>query len=171
VAAPIRHAWQEVSDSLISYADDLRRALASASEKRRQPSVHAQVAVKERRVAEVHSPTPAEPKKRWRRSRSTVTVFARNCAASVETVWHALFNPASEYLRSVGRSFVRDCSNLLRGLTPATPAMEVGSSADDTNGKRLARHVLAPLVSWLRQPISPSNIFSNRSSSGSSHRK
>jgi general secretion pathway protein A len=170
-AAPTRHAWQEVSGSLISYADDLRRAVASASTKRRQPSPEAQVAVKERRLAAVHSPTPAEPTKRWRRPRSAATVFARNHVASVEAGWHAVFDPASDYVRSVGRSFVRDCSNLFRGLTPATPAMEVGSSPGDANRKRAARSVLAPLVSWLRQPITPSNIFSNRSSSGSNHRK
>ncbi len=75
------------------------------------------------------------------------------------------------YARSVSRSFVRDCRLLFRGLTLPKPAVEVGSSAEAANEKSVTnRNVLVPIVNWLRQSVTPANIFSNRSPARFAHR-
>ncbi len=110
--------------------------------------------------------------KYWRkyRSRSAVAVFARNSIASIHRVWHALIYPVVRYARSVSHSFVRDCRLLSNSVTVTTPAVRFASPANgakSTNGRK----VLAPIVGWLRKPITPANISSNRSPARSAHRK
>jgi general secretion pathway protein A len=109
----------------------------------------------------------------WRRHRSrwAVAVFARNSAASVQRAWHAFTHPFVCYARSVSRSFVRDCRLLFRVLTLPAPALERDSSTEAANEKSAAhRNVLATAVNWLRQPVTPANISSNRSLARSAHR-
>jgi general secretion pathway protein A len=109
----------------------------------------------------------------WRRHRSrwAVAVFARNSAASVQRAWHAFIHPFVCYARSVSRSFVHDCRRLFRVLTLPAPALEHDSSTEAANEKSAARrNVLAPVVNWLRQPVTPANISSNRSLARSAHR-
>jgi general secretion pathway protein A len=110
----------------------------------------------------------------WRthRSRSAVAVFASNAAAAVQRAWHAFTPPLVQYPRSISRSFLRDCRTLFRVLPLPTPALEPDSSAEGANEKSVThRNVLAGLVNWLRQPVTPGNIFSNRSPARSVHRR
>jgi general secretion pathway protein A len=109
----------------------------------------------------------------WRRhrSRSVVTALGRNSAASVQRAWHGFTHAFVNYARSVSRSLVRDCRVLFRGLTLPMPALEVGSSTATANEKSVAHpNVLVRSVNWLRQPVTPANIFSNRSLARSAHR-
>jgi general secretion pathway protein A len=123
------------------------------------------------------SPTPGKSSKfvrYWRkhRPRSAVAVFARNSVASVERAWHAFTHSLACYVRSVSHSFVRDCHVFFRALTPPTPALEFSSSSHSAHQKSaMQQGVLAPIVNWLRRPISPGHISSKRSPAGFSHRK
>ncbi len=111
--------------------------------------------------------------KYWRghRSHSAVAVFARNSVASVHRVLHALTDPVARYARSVSHSFVRDCRRLSGGVTMATPAVRFASTADGANASSNPRKALAPIVGWLRKPITPTHISSNRSPARSARRK
>ncbi len=110
----------------------------------------------------------------WRRHRlrSAMAVAARHSAASVQRAWHAFNHTFIGYVRSVSLSFVRDCRLLFRPLTLPTPAVEFGSPTDTTQEKSAAhRNALAPIVNWLRQPITPGQISGNRSPERSAPRK
>jgi general secretion pathway protein A len=123
------------------------------------------------------SPTPGKSSKitrYWRKQRtpSAVAVFTRNSVASVAGAWHAFTHSFACYVRSVSHSFFRDCRGFFRALTPPTPALQFSSSSHSANQKSaMHQSVLAPIVNWLRQPISPGHISSNRSPAGSSHQK
>jgi general secretion pathway protein A len=109
---------------------------------------------------------------RLRRRPSNLAAFARNSAASVSRAWHAFTLPFVSYIRSVSRSFVRDCRRMFRALTLPTPALKldpsiVGATAQSTS----QRNILAPIVQWLRQPLSTGQISGNRSSHVSPDRK
>jgi general secretion pathway protein A len=110
----------------------------------------------------------------WRHHRrpSTLAAFARNFAASVRRAWHAVTLPFVSYTRSVSHSFVRDCRLMFRALTLPTPALKLDPSIVGANGQSgLHRHILAPVVHWLRQPLNPRQTSSNRSAYGSPDRK
>ncbi len=112
--------------------------------------------------------------KYWRSHRfgSAVAMFARNSIASVHRVLHSFTHPVVRYARSVVHSFVRDCRRLSGDVTVATPAVQCASPADGTNETSTnPRNTLAPIVSWLRKPITPTHISSNRSPARSAHRK
>jgi hypothetical protein len=124
-----------------------------------------------------YASTPGESsqtREHWRRdlSRSGVAVFPRSSVASVQRARHAFSHPFVDYARSVSHSFIRDCRLMFRALTLSTPALEIGSSANGANEKSaIHRSVLAPIVNWLRQPIGPGHISSNRSPARSANRK
>ena len=101
----------------------------------------------------------------WRRHRSlsAVAVFSRNSATSVQRAWHAFTHLFVPYARSVFDSFLNDCRKLFRVLTLPAPALQLGSSTGSAKKSVEHLNVLAAVVNWLRQPITPSNIFSNRS--------
>jgi general secretion pathway protein A len=106
------------------------------------------------------------------RSRSAVAVFARNSLASVRGSWQAFIHLFTSYVRSVSHSFVRDCRVFFRGLTPPTPALQFSSSSNSASHKSaMHQSVLAPMVNWLRRPITPRHVSSHRSRAGSLHRK
>jgi hypothetical protein len=110
----------------------------------------------------------------WRRYRlrSAMAVVAHHSAASVQRAWHAFNHTFIGYVRSVSLSFVRDCRLLFRPLTLPTPAVEFGSPTDTPHEKSAAhRNALAPIVNWLRQPITPGQISANRSPARSAPRK
>lgn len=135
------------------------------------------------------------------RSRWAVAVFGRKVAAAIQGPWQDITDPAADSWRSVSHSFfdycgsvlrswlailrlfvsygnsvlhsfVRDCRLFFRALTLPTPALEIGSSAAST-GKKSANHrkIIAPVVHWLRQPISPGHYTSHRPPARSTSRK
>ena len=82
--------------------------------------------------------------------------FASQTGGSLGRSWHAVTYPIFSYARSVAQSFVQDCRLFSRSLTLPTPALEHGSSAGGDHEKLpMLRDVLAPIVNWLRQPITP----------------
>jgi len=143
-------------------------------EKPGPPTVAIEPAAKEDPVPAVPPPAPVEPPRYWRRhpSRSVVAALERNSAAAVQRAWHGFTHAFVNYPRSVSRSFVRDCRRLFRGLTLPMSAVEVGSSLTEAANEKSVtnRNVLVPVVNWLRQPVTPANIFSNRSLARSAHR-
>jgi general secretion pathway protein A len=110
----------------------------------------------------------------WRlhRQRSTVAVFVRNSAASLKLAWHAFIHPLVSYVRSVSQSFFCDCRLFLRALTLPTPALKLDPSTVGANEQSApSRNILAPIVSWLRQPFNAGQISGNRSPSRFFNRK
>lgn len=133
-----------------------------------------QTAAEEHPLPAVPPPPPVQfPKHRPRhRSRPNVAAFARSSAGSVQRTWHALTHPLFSYMRSVSQSFVRDCRLFFRSLVPPTPALEFGSSNGGGGEKSTTlRDVLAPLLNWLRQPLTPGPFSRNRSATRSAHRR
>jgi general secretion pathway protein A len=100
----------------------------------------------------------------WRlhRQRSTVAVFVRNSAASLKLAWHAFTEPFVSYVRSVSHSFFRECRLLLRALTLPTPALNP-SAVGANEQSAPSRNILAPIVTWLRQPFNTGQTSGNRS--------
>jgi hypothetical protein len=153
----------------------------------------AQPAVREDQVPAVHAPAHQEPHKLeacaadspdpgkpskivryWRkhRSRPGVAVFARNSVASAERAGYAFVHSFACYIRSVSHSFLRDCRVFFRSLALPTPALEFGPSSGSTNEKSaMQQSVLAPIIHWLRQPVTLGHFTSKGSPSGSSRRK
>jgi general secretion pathway protein A len=117
---------------------------------------------------------PAKILYHWRRHRrpSVLAAFARNSAASVRSTWQAVTLFFVSYARSVSRSFVRDCRLMFRALTLPTPALKLDPSIAGASGQSGSqRSILAPIVNWLRQPLSPGQLSSNRSEHASPNRK
>jgi general secretion pathway protein A len=164
--------WHGVASRMADCASVLRDTIFSFGEKLRGPSEDTSVAVDGGPAPTVATAASVESSISGKREPfSTVMVFARKAATSVERCWHAVGDPLVRYLRSVGHSFVRDCHGLFHSILPPTPALEVGSSANGTNGKSAIQNALAPLVHWLRQPMTPSNNSNHHSSERSAHRK
>jgi hypothetical protein len=191
-AASVQRAWHAFTHPFVCYARYVRFTFFPVIEKRGAMSVanqrstaswwaqidfaifkyplaavykRAQAAAKEDPVLAVTPPALVESPKYWRRDRwrSVVAALGRNSAA-FQRAWHAFTHPFVGYARSVSRSFVRDCRLLFRVLTLPAPALERDSSTEAANEKSAARrNVLAPVVNWLRQPVTPANISSNRS--------
>jgi general secretion pathway protein A len=199
-AASFQSAWHTLTRALASYSRSLRRVLFAGIERpkatspgnprstaswwaqidfnvsdRPRAAISKQtVAAKEHRVPADAPSVPIEPPKYWRRHRPrpVANVFARNSVASIQRAWHAFTDPFVCYSRSVSLSFVRDCQTFFRGLRQPMPALALDSSPEGVNEKLAAPHnVLAAIVHWLRQPVSPGNIFGNRSSARPAHRK
>ena len=197
-SAAVQCAWHGFTGAFVNYARSVRLALFPVIEKPRATSEAtrrfaancwaqiefdiftdpvvavqklAQAAAKEDPVPAASAPVESPGYWRRHRSRSAVAALGRNSSAAVQCAWHGFTGAFVNYPRSVSRSFVRDCRLLFRGLTLPMPAVEVGSSAEAANEKSVTnRNVLAPAVNWLRQPVSPANIFSNRSLARSAHR-
>ena len=166
--AAMQSVSRRVREALVATREHLRDALVSAGKALRRPPASIEPDVEKRPVAAARPAMSTEPKKYWRRSRSAAALFARNSAVSGNRAWHGFVDPFGNYLRSVGRSFVRDCGSLFRGLTPA---LLVSAPGRGSNGKAANRTVLGPLKNWLKQPVTPRNIFNNRPSANSNHRK
>jgi general secretion pathway protein A len=114
----------------------------------------------------------SEISKYWRRYQSRAAVAVHNSVAYVQRAWHAFTHRFIFYAGSVSHSFVHDCRLFFRGLTLPTPALELGSSDNRSNEKSAThRNILAPIVSWLRQPMTPGENSSNRSAARSARRK
>jgi type II secretory pathway predicted ATPase ExeA len=199
--ASLRRSWLAFTDQCASVARAVRCAVFPPAEKNTRPpvasqrftpgwlaqidfgifkdpvaAVHkgSQAAAEEHPLPAVPPPAPVQSPRYWRRHRSrpNVAAFARNAAVSVQRAWHALTHPFVFYVRSVSQSFVRDCRVFFRSLAPPMPALEFGSSTEGADEKSPAlRNVLAPLLNWLRQPISPGPFSRNRSSASSGHRR
>ncbi len=100
------------------------------------------------------------------------TEFATKTGGSVGRTWHTVTDPVVSYARSVAQSFVHDCRLFLRSLSVPSPALEHGSSAGGGDEKSpVLRDILAPIVNWLRQPITSGPASNNRSRPASSGRK
>jgi len=129
----------------------------------------AQIALKEESTPAAALMMPAPSRNYWRKYRpsSTVVVSARNSISSVNRMWSAVSEPIVEYVRSVAKSFVRDCRMSFRASLVPTPAAGVSASVDGNNGKPRAtahRNAIA-LVHWLRQPMRPPRVSSRGSKS------
>jgi len=127
----------------------------------------AQIAVKGESTPAAAPAMPAPSRKYWRKHRpsSTVVVSARNSMSSVKRMWSAVSEPSVEYVRSVVKSFVRDCRVLFRASLVLTPAAGVSASVDGSNGKprsTVQRNAIA-LVHWLQQPMRPPRVSSRGS--------
>jgi hypothetical protein len=196
----VQRAWHGFTHAFVNYARSVRLALFPVIEKPRATSeanqrftanswaqidfdiftdpvaaVHkrTQPAAKEDPAPAVPPSAPVEPPRYWRGhwSRSVVAALGHNSAVVVQRAWHGFTHAFVNYARSVSRSFVRDCRLLFRGLALPMPAVEVGSSTEAANEKLVTnRNVLVPIVNWLRQPVTPANIFSNRSPVRFAHR-
>jgi type II secretory pathway predicted ATPase ExeA len=127
----------------------------------------AQIAVKEESTPAAAPVMPAPSRNYWRKHRpsSTVVVSARNSISSAKRMWSAVSEPSVEYVRSVVKSFVRDCRVLFRASLVLTPAAGVSASVDGSNGKprsTVQRNAIA-LVHWLQQPMRPPRVSSRGS--------
>ena len=127
----------------------------------------AQIAVKGESTPAAAPAMPAPSRKYWRKHRpsSTVVVSARNSMSSVKRMWSAVSEPSVDYVRSVVKSFVRDCRVLFRASLVLTPAAGVSASVDGSNGKprsTVQRNAIA-LVHWLQQPMRPPRVSSRGS--------
>jgi general secretion pathway protein A len=199
-AVVVQRAWHGFTHAFVNYARSVRLALFPVIEKPRATSeanqrftanswaqiefdiftdpvaaVHkrTQPAAKEDPVPAVPPSASVEPPRYWRGhwSRSVVAALGHDSAAAVQRAWHRFTHAFVNYPRYVSRSFVRDCRLLFRGLALPMPAVEVGSSTEAANEKSVTnRNVLVPIVNWLRQPVAPANIFSNRSPARFAHR-
>jgi type II secretory pathway predicted ATPase ExeA len=102
----------------------------------------------------------------WRmhRSHSAVAVFVRNFTAAVQRAWHAFTPRFGHYARSVSQFFIRDYHNLCSALSPwPLPLRNLVLWLRGPTKKPVAhRNILAVIANWLREPITPGNIFSNR---------
>jgi general secretion pathway protein A len=199
-ANSVRNAWQTFTQTVWGYARSARLALFPASKNPEPPSLakqrvtptwwaqidfdifrDARTAASDRSemvsiedsLPAVAPEVPVETPRYWRkhRSYSGVKVFARNSAASVPRAWHACMSPLVSYVRSVYCSFVRDCRLMFRGVTPPRPALAVQSSVEPNQPSLTRRRVLKPVVNWLRQPMTPSHISSNRTATRSAQRR
>jgi general secretion pathway protein A len=170
--AYVQQGWDSFASRMTDYASAVRDTILGVAEKLRRPSVDTPDAVSKDPVPAVTLATFPEPsisrKSQWL---STATAFALKTATSVQRGWHAVADPFVRYVHSVGSSFVRDCHGLFHSIVPPTPALEVGSSANGANGKSAIQNALAPLMHWLRQPMTPTNNSSNHPSEKSNHRK
>jgi general secretion pathway protein A len=127
----------------------------------------------------VESPKPAAPLAQgsssgrfneipanWRRHRSgsAVAVFARNSTAVVQRAWHAFTPWSGHYARSVSQFFIRNYHNLCSALSPwPLPLRNLVLWLRGPMKKSGAhRNILAATANWLREPITPGNIFLNR---------
>ena len=126
----------------------------------------AQIAVKEESTPAAAPAMRAPSRKYWRKHRPSSTVgSARNSMSSVKRMWSAASEPSVEYVRSVVKSFVRDCRVLFRASLVLTPAAGVSASLDGSNGKprsTVQRNAIA-LVHWLQQPMRPPRVSSRGS--------
>jgi hypothetical protein len=127
----------------------------------------AQIAVKEESTQDAAPAMPAPSRKYWRKYRpsATVVVSARNSISSVKRKWSVVGEPIVEYVRSVEKSFVRDCRMLFQASLVPTPAAGVRASVDGNNRKpRSTVHKNAiALVHWLQEPMRPPRASSRRS--------
>lgn len=88
-----------------------------------------------------------------------VSVAAAQRAVSLPRPAPATTPPFVYYVRSVARSFFRDCRHFFRALTMPSPALELGpSAAPQTEKSAIHRNVLTPVAKWLRQPMSTGTI-------------
>ncbi len=162
----IQRFWHVFASQMADYASFLRDTMFSVVEKFRRLPPATETAVTGDPIPAVSSVTTVEPVKSWhdRESLSRASAFASRGASAVSNAWRAIAHPSGRYIRSVVLSFVRDCHGLFHSFTPPTPALETGSSANGANGKSAIQNALAPLVHWLRQPMTPSNGSNDRSS-------
>jgi general secretion pathway protein A len=169
----MRRLWGIFASQMADYASVLRDTLFSVVEQFSRHNAATETAVKVDPGPAVSSITTVEPVKSWRdrQSLSRAPGFTSRSGAVARNAWRAIVHPSTRYVRSVVLSFVRDCHGLFHSFTPPTPALETGSSANGTNGKSAIQNALAPLVHWLRQPMTPSNGSSDRSSAEPNHRK
>jgi general secretion pathway protein A len=95
-----------------------------------------------------------------RSSPSVVAVVARQSIPAIRRTWHSVLYPFVNYCRSVSRSFLGDCRRLFRALTLTSPALALNPGVTSGTGGKPAdrRKSLAPVVHWLRQPITPLHI-------------
>jgi general secretion pathway protein A len=168
----MRRFWRIFAGQMADCASVLRDTLFSVVEKFSRHNASTETTVKVDRGPAVLGMT-VEPVKSGRagQSLSPSSVFQIRCEAASRNAWRRILHPSARYVRSVVLSFVRDCHGLFHSFTPPTPVLETGSSTNGSNGKSVIQNALAPLVHWLRQPMTPSNGSGDRSSAESNHRK
>jgi hypothetical protein len=183
----VKQAWEAVWGMLVEWVGGVRRTLSPMVEKSppvsaaKEPSreecrtpiefdvlekmypstvqKQAQTTAKEERTSAGAPAMPVQSRKHWGKYQlnSTMAVYARNSMSSVKRMWSAVSSPVVVYFRSVVYSFIRDCHLLRRDSPVRTPATELSTSVDGSNGKpkSAAHRCTLALVHWLRQPMSP----------------
>jgi general secretion pathway protein A len=146
----VQRGWNAALDRISDFAIALQAALASVVGRLKRPSPAKQTAAEKDPVPRVSPAIPVEPEQSWRRQQAV----ARKADAPVRRDPRALMAAVARYLHSVSYSFVRDIHAFFETLVPRTPALEMGSSENDTTEKStIQRSLIAPVMHWLRQPI------------------